>query len=128
MEELEEKVRRLEELVGRLTNQTKELGEAFNQNTSVYAEAFENTDARLAVQRRVINDINGGSYLTGSPLHQRDGQPDWEWYFGQYWACIGLAVFVAAAKAAIPEEVEDVRDDDFVFGGTPSPASVGLGP
>lgn len=78
-----------------LDAKVRELGEAFNINTSTFADAFENIDARMAAMFRVIGDqVVGATHLVR--VHGLTVGVDWQYYFEQYQAMLGL---VEAVKA-----------------------------
>lgn len=118
--------RMLQERVAQLEAQVLRLGEAFDQNTQVFSEAFKMNEAITASLQRVSMEI-----ATRSPLsHVADdaGSPDWRAYLRDYWLCMLMADFADWLKSLASHRVEEkstlihAPDDDgvvetHVFGG-----------
>lgn len=123
-EELEARIKVLEEQVKSLKEHVTELGSAVNMNTDVFAGAFENVDARLAVMSRICMDLTYGGIagvrVRGTRRFDGFVQIDFESYLAEYQAMLGFSKFVENLTRLIssPETpIEDAPETSMVFGG-----------
>lgn len=94
------------------------LVKGFEQNTNVFSDAFQMTDAQIHVMQRVLND-----FLLGR-VYMKDGNIDFAEYMVEYWAVQSFAQFIARLKFMSEEESAflaanlTVPSDVVIFGGT----------